>query len=147
MRMLLLLLATIIPVTGQECPVTVMEVNPSAIIPTEPLRSPYRYNGLKIKHKNVTDKDIRGVEFLVISFNAVDNQSRRYVVSSGNTKPAKEATTYFPSDAPWDAKLSGFNGTAVVVNKVRFSDGTIWENRNENECVGYSKNFKGDKNK
>jgi hypothetical protein len=139
--------------TSQECPVTVTKVSSTdggfahgladAMTPSEFQRQldETTHEGrqkhyLDTRMRNNSPKRIRAIESVAVYSNLMGEESVQDALVSQNTKPIKpgeECKSYF-----MDRSLQSADGrgeVAVYVQRIRFEDGTFWQDNGSHPCV------------
>jgi hypothetical protein len=115
------------------CPVEIQSVYPQAVV----YGQPGRY--LQIRYRNVSGKDIRAIKFGALFFNALDEPTdsfTRYIDSEELKWDEKKVNQgKFPErSSQWSQYFATVEKADAYVAKVKFSDGTFWQDDGSYRC-------------
>ncbi len=136
---ILLVLLSAGPVCAQ-CPVEILNINPRGAANMVNLGRGRGFKqmgyDLTVKWKNVSSKEIAAVKFGIAWIDPVGDEHPAYTTFSGEDRVKPGQTKKYQWEIPLDQDETRAIGWVV---KVKFKDGTTWEDDDSRACKGRSK--------
>jgi hypothetical protein len=127
MKKLSLLMLLVATYGFSQCPVQVTKAYTRGFHHETRLETP----SMKIHYRNTSDKVILGVKFGAYYVNAVDDAEASYNTFTDDQKVAPGKSKY----AEWHQyDTNKIKRPVVYVMKVKFDDGTLWEDNGDRIC-------------